>query len=79
MRTVPVSVAKLLITLLAVVALIFGARELTAGNPATACMYNPPHSLGECISETWCQSQCESWGGTQGICNPNNCCGCLFR
>ena len=68
-------IAMIVVSLFAIGSLTFGARELLAESGATACMYAPPHQLGECSSQEQCQSACESWGGTEGDCS-NGCCGC---
>ena len=68
-----------LVSLFAILALIFGASEAMAKNAATACRVDPPHQLGECISATSCQQRCEIEGGQQAIGECfDGCCACFL-
>ncbi len=73
-----------IVSLFAILALIFGASEAMAKNAALACPYSPPTNLGECISEMSCDERCHqqigSDEGSLGTCmaNPDGCCTCFL-
>ncbi len=74
---------KLVITLAAVVAIGFGASEVLAEDAATACWYDPPAQLGECISEQSCDGRCAMQpgyipGSSYGECQYDGCCSCFL-
>ncbi len=68
-----------IVSLFAILALIFGASEAMAKNAATACMVDPPHQLGQCISQTSCEQRCVIEGGPDatGVCF-DGCCACFL-
>lgn len=73
---------QVLMTFAAVLALGFGASEAMAENAATACMFDPPAQLGECISEANCDLRCReqpgATDGTFGTCFGGECCSCFL-
>ena len=70
---------RLLVTLIAVAALSFGASEAFAADAAMTCPFSPPSQLGDCISENNCNMQCHAQPGSDensiGACF-NGCCTC---
>ena len=61
------------------VALSFGATQAVGQMSAQrSCPWDPPDHLGECVSEKQCADDCDFYGGF-GMCDHNNCCGCLFK
>jgi hypothetical protein len=63
------------------VALAFGATQ-AVGQLATldSCPWEPPDQLGECQSQAQCNTLCvETYGGEMGVCDGQNCCGCLLK
>ena len=73
---------KVVVSLAAVLAIGFGASEALAEDVATACMYDPPAQLGECISQEYCNTLCRQQpgavDGTFGVCYPDGCCSCFL-
>lgn len=73
---------KVVITLAAVLAIGFGAREALAEDAATACWYDPPAQLGECFNDDHCDTMCQQQPGYRegsfGKCQSDGCCSCFL-
>jgi hypothetical protein len=80
MRQMKGKAVSLLVSVLTVAALTFGASQLMAEDVAdTTCPYDPPHQLGYAPDEGTCHRMCDDAGGYLGIYWGEGCCGCAQR
>lgn len=67
--------------LLVVAALAVGAQSAFAQPVMMTCPNDGWVYLGSCVDQPDCQRKCDDVHGvgqSQGVCNPDGCCRCLF-
>lgn len=71
-------VFTLALTLGVTTSMLFGVTTaLAVSGPAVECQDDGYNFFGECLTETWCDSQCRFVGGDVGYCDDSNCCLCV--